>query len=83
MLDNKKVSEITNLIHSKKISVKEVVEYYLKRIEKYNSKLNAIVLLRETEKILDEANIDIILVEILHQMFLQEMKLLFQLHWMK
>ena len=56
MLDNKKVSEITNLIHSKKISVKEVVEYYLKRIEKYNSKLNAIVLLRETEKILDEAN---------------------------
>ena len=39
MLDNKKVSEITNLIHSKKISVKEVVEYYLKRIEKYNFRI--------------------------------------------
>ena len=55
MLENKNVSEIINLIHSKQISVKEVVEFYIKRIEKYNPKLNAIVLLKETEKILEDA----------------------------
>ena len=55
MLENKKVSEIIKLIQTKQISVKEVVEFYLARIEKYNPKLNAIVLLKETEKILEEA----------------------------
>ena len=60
MLENKNVSEIINLIHSKQISVKEVVEFYIKRIEKYNPKLNAIVLLKETEKILEEAKKKII-----------------------
>ena len=55
MLENKKVSEIIKLIQTKQISVKEVVEFYLARIEKYNPKLNAIILLRETEKILEEA----------------------------
>ena len=55
MLENKNVSEIINLIQSKQISVKEVVEFYIKRIEKYNPKLNAIVLLKETKKILEEA----------------------------
>ena len=55
MLENKKVSEIIKLIQTKQISVKEVVEFYLVRIEKYNSKLNAMVLLKETEKILEDA----------------------------
>ena len=55
MLENQKVSEIIKSIQSKKISVKEVIEFYIGRIEKYNPKLNAIVLLKETEKILEEA----------------------------
>ena len=55
MLENKNVSEIIKLIQSKQISVKEVVEFYIARIEKYNPKLNAIILLKETEKILEEA----------------------------
>ena len=58
MLENKNVSEIINLIQSKQISVKEVVEFYIKRIKKYNPKLNAIVLLKDTEKILEEAKKD-------------------------
>ena len=36
MLENKKVSEIIKLIQTKQISVKEVVEFYLARIEKFN-----------------------------------------------
>ena len=60
MLENKNVSEIIKLIQSKQISVKEVVEFYIARIEKYNLKLNAIILLKETEKILEEAKKKII-----------------------
>ena len=60
MLENQKVSEIIKSIQSKKISVKEVIEFYIGRIEKYNPKLNAIVLLKETEKILEEAKKKII-----------------------
>ena len=33
MLENKNVSEIIKLIQSKQISVKEVVEFYIARIE--------------------------------------------------
>ena len=56
MLEDKSISKIISLIQSKEVSVKEVVEYYLKRIKKYNSTLNAIVLQEDERKILDEAN---------------------------
>ena len=57
MFENKSISEIISLIQSKEVLVKEVVEFYLQRIKKYNPTLNAIVLLKEEEKILDEANL--------------------------
>jgi Asp-tRNA(Asn)/Glu-tRNA(Gln) amidotransferase A subunit family amidase len=57
MFENKSISEIISLIQSKQVLVKEVVEFYLQRIKKYNPTLNAIVLLKEEEKILDEANL--------------------------
>ena len=44
MLENKNVSEIIKLIQSKQIPVKEVVEFYIARIKKYNPKLNACLL---------------------------------------
>ena len=56
MFEDKPISKIISLIQSKEVSVREVVEYYLKRIEKYNSTLNAIVLQIDEQKILDEAN---------------------------
>ena len=56
MLENKSILEIISLIQSKDVLVKEVVEFYLQRIKKYNPLLNAIVLLKEDEKILDEVN---------------------------
>ena len=56
MFEDKSISKIISLIQSKEVSVKEVVEYYLKRIKKYNSTLNAIVLQEDERKILDEAN---------------------------
>ena len=51
MFDNKSILEITSLIKSKEILVKDVVEFYLERIKKYNPTLNAIVLQKEEEKI--------------------------------
>ena len=57
MFDNKSISEIISLIKSNEVLVKEVVEFYLQRIKKYNPTLNAIVLLKEEEKILNEANL--------------------------
>ena len=57
MFENKSISEIISLIQSKQVLVKEVVEFYLQRIKNFNPKLNAIVLLKEEEKILDEANL--------------------------
>ena len=57
MFENKSISEIISLIQSKEVLVKEVVEFYLQRIKNYNPKLNAIVLLKEEERILDEANL--------------------------
>ena len=56
MFEDKSISEIILLIQSKKVSVKEVVEFYLERIKKYNPTLNAIVLQRDEQNILDEAN---------------------------
>ena len=57
MFENKSISEIISLIHSKEVLVKEVVEFYLQRIKNYNPKLNAIILLKEEERILDEVNL--------------------------
>ena len=57
MFENKSISEIISLIQSKEVLVKEVVEFYLQRIKNYNPKLNAIVLLKDEERILDEANL--------------------------
>ena len=57
MFENKSILEIISLIKSKEILVKEVMEFYLGRIKKYNPSLNAIVLQKEEEKIFDEANV--------------------------
>jgi len=57
MLENKSILEITSLIKSKEISAKEVVEFYLERIKKYNPVLNAIVLQKEEEQIFHEINL--------------------------
>ena len=56
MLNNKSVNEIVSDIKTKKISIKEVVKYYLDRIKKYNSSLNAIVSEVDEEKIIKDAN---------------------------
>ena len=55
MLENQSVKEIQNNIKSRQISIKEVVEYYLDRIEKFNPDLNAIVLQKDRELIIKEA----------------------------
>ena len=56
MLENKSVKEIISNIHSKKIKVKEVVQYYLNRIKKYNPSLNAIVSKKNDDEILNQAD---------------------------
>ena len=55
MLESQSVKELQNIIKSRKISIKEVVEYYLDRIEKLNPDLNAIVLQKDRELIIKEA----------------------------
>ena len=55
MIENQSVEEIQNNIKSRQISIKEVIEYYLNRIEKFNPDLNAIVLQKDRELILKEA----------------------------
>ena len=55
MLENQSVKEIQNNIKSRQISIKEIVEYYLDRIEKFNPDLNAIVLQKDRELIIKEA----------------------------
>ena len=52
MLENKKVEEIVSHIKSKEISVREVVQFYLERIQKYNHFLNAIVSKIDDKKII-------------------------------
>ena len=44
MLDSLTAEQIINKIKQRKVSVKEVVEYYLDRIERINPKLNSIIL---------------------------------------
>ena len=55
MLESQSVKELQNKIKSRQISIKEVVEYYLDRIEKLNPDLNAIVLQKNRELIIKEA----------------------------
>ena len=55
MLENKSVKEIISLINKKEISVKEVVNFYLDRIKKFNPSLNAIVSIKDEEEIIKEA----------------------------
>ena len=55
MLENQSVKEIQKGINSREISIKEVIEYYLDKIEKFNPKLNAIVLQKNRELIIKEA----------------------------
>ncbi len=57
MIEHKSISEIISLVQSKEVLVKEVIEFYLKRIKKYNSALNAIVLQKDEDKIISEANL--------------------------
>ena len=55
MLENKSVKEIISTIHTKEISVKEVVSFYLDRIKKFNPNLNSIVSMKDEEEIIKEA----------------------------
>ena len=55
MLNNQSIKEIQKSIYSRQISIKEVVEYYLDRIEKLNPNLNAIVLQKDRELIIKDA----------------------------
>ena len=55
MLENQSVEEIQKKIKSRQISIKEVVEYYLNKIEKLNPDINAIVLQKNRELIIKEA----------------------------
>ena len=55
MLENQSVYEIQRNIRGRQISIKEVVEYYLDRIEKFNPDLNAIVLQKDRELLIREA----------------------------
>ena len=55
MLNNQSVKEIQKSIYSRQISIKEVVEYYLDKIEKLNPSLNAIVLQKDRKLIIKEA----------------------------
>ncbi len=55
MLKDQSVKEIQKNIKSRHISIKEVVEYYLDKIEKLNPSLNAIVLQKDRELIIKEA----------------------------
>lgn len=55
MLEDLSVQEILNNIKDRKFSIKEVVEFYLNRIDKYNPQLNAIILQKDRELIIKEA----------------------------
>ena len=55
MIENQSVKEIQKGINSREISIKEVVEYYLDKIEKLNPDLNAIVIQKDRKLIIKEA----------------------------
>ena len=47
MLDHLSVEEIQKNINNRQISIKEVLVYYLERIEKFNKDINAIILQKD------------------------------------
>ena len=55
MLEDQSVEKIIHSINQRQISIKEVMEYYLDRIEKFNPDLNAIVLLKDRKDLIKEA----------------------------
>ena len=55
MLEDQSVEKIIQNIKSSQLSIKELMEYYLDRIEKYNKNLNAIILLKDKETLISEA----------------------------
>ena len=55
MLEDQSVEKIIHFINHRQISIKEVMEYYLDRIEKFNPDLNAIVLLKDRGDLIKEA----------------------------
>ena len=55
MLDHLSVEEIQKNINNRQISIKEVLVYYLERIEKFNKDINAIVLQKDRELLIKEA----------------------------
>ena len=55
MLDHLSVEEIQKNINNRQISIKEVLVYYLERIEKFNKGINAIVLQKDRELLIKEA----------------------------
>ena len=55
MLENQTVEEIQKNIKNREISIKEVIEYYLDKIEKLNPNLNAIILQKDQELLLKDA----------------------------
>ena len=55
MLDHLSVEEIQKNIKNRQVSIKEVLVYYLERIEKFNKDINAIVLQKDRELLIKEA----------------------------
>ena len=54
MLENKSVKEIISNVHSGKLKAKEVVKFYLDRIQAYNPSLNAIVSKKNDDEIIKQ-----------------------------
>ena len=52
MLEDQSIQKIIQNIKSSQLSIKELMEYYLNRIEKYNTNLNAIILLKDKETLI-------------------------------
>ena len=55
MLEDQSVEKILQSIKSRQLSIKELMEYYLNRIDKINPDLNAIILLKDRETLINEA----------------------------
>ena len=47
----KSISELSKMLDDKKISSHELTEYFLKRIKKYNKKINAFISIDENKSI--------------------------------
>ena len=55
MLEDQSVEKILHSIKTRQLSIKELMEYYLNRIDKINPDLNAIILLKDRETLINEA----------------------------